>query len=56
MSVSTLVVTPVVTSVGCEFDVMGDTFYTCGQTSSFLVTSPDFDMYLCTDCHAQWNS
>lgn len=56
MSVSTLVITPVVTTVGCEFDSLDDAFYTCGQTSSFLVTTPDFDMYLCSDCYSDWNA
>lgn len=54
MSVVTPVVTPVVTSVGCDYALTD--FYTCGQASSFLVTTADWDMYLCADCHAQWNA
>lgn len=51
MFVETQIATPVLAP--CEYAVTE--FYTCGIASTHLVTTAEWSMYLCTECHAEWS-
>lgn len=51
MFVETQIATPVLAP--CEYAVTD--FYTCGIPSTHLVTTAEWSMYLCTECHTEWS-